>query len=175
MVGDNYKLITVLGEEYTVLEEIHIGRSRDCQIFLQDAEVSRHHATVWVSGEALYVKDENSSNGTFVNKELIEGDVILKDGDEIKIGNMIIKVHAPFTEAKTQLQAEPVKEVVSEPVPKPAPVPEPEPVPVFPPEEEQPGKKPDWLPLGLGIGGCLIILCVAILFVALGYYFIFGS
>jgi pSer/pThr/pTyr-binding forkhead associated (FHA) protein len=173
MVEDHYKLTTVLGEEYSVLEEIRIGRSRECQIFLQDAEVSRHHATVWVEGEALYIKDENSSNGTFVNKEQIEGDVILKDGDEIKIGNMVIKVHAPFTEAKTILQAEPLEKVVFESVSEPAPAPEP--IPVTPPEGEKPEKKPNWLPLGLGIGGCLIILCLVILVIALGLYSILNA
>ncbi len=173
MVEENYKLITILGEEYAVTEELQIGRSRSCHIFLQDPEVSRHHATVWVEGEALYIKDENSSNGTFVNKKQIEGDVILKDGDEIKIGNMIIKAHAPFTEAKTRLQAEPVKEVVFDLASKPAPVPEPEPIQESP-EEGIPKKRPSWLPLGLGIGGCLIILCVVVVFVSLGYFIISG-
>lgn len=175
MVEENYKLVTILGEEFAVTEELHIGRSRSCHIFLQDPEVSRHHATVWVEGEILYIKDENSSNGTFVNKEQIEGDIILKDGDEIKIGNMIIKVHAPFTEAKTRLQAEPVKEIVFESVSKPVPALEPEPIQEVSLEEETPENQTSWLPLGLGIGGCVVILCVSLLCILLGYFIFFSN
>lgn len=110
-----------------------------------------------------------------MNKKRIEGEIILKDGDVIRIGNMVIKVHAPFTEAKTQLRAEPVNQIDLEPIPQPAPASEPEPIPIIPPEEEKPEKKSDWLPLALGIGSCLLILCIVILCIALGLYFILNT
>jgi cell division septation protein DedD len=171
MSEDVYKLVTVLGEEYEVTEEIKIGRSKSCRISLQDAQVSRHHATVWVESGKLYIMDENSSNGTFVNDVRIGGAVELKDGDKIKTGNMVIIVHAPYTEAKTKMAPEP--QVKAEPAP--APKPKPGATPEKPPEEKGLEKKSSLLPLGLGVGGCLVILCVGVLCIALGYYLFFSN
>ena len=173
MSEDVYKLVTVLGESYIVTGEITIGRSKSCKILIQDSQVSRHHATVWEEDEKLFVRDEDSSNGTFVNDERIETEVELKDGDKIKIGNMIITVHAPYTEAKTQMAPEP--QIAAEPKPAPKSKAKAEPTPEKPPEEKEGEKKSSLLPLGLGLGGCLVLLCIGLICITAGYFLFFSD
>jgi pSer/pThr/pTyr-binding forkhead associated (FHA) protein len=62
-----------------------IGRSPDCDIFLDDVTVSRRHAVLERSEHGFTIEDQGSLNGTFVNRRRIER-VELADGDELQIG-----------------------------------------------------------------------------------------
>ncbi len=64
-----------------------IGRSLSNEVVVQDAEVSRHHATVEVRGNEYILSDAGSRNGTCLNGVRISGPVRLKHGDRIEIGN----------------------------------------------------------------------------------------
>jgi FHA domain/zinc-ribbon domain len=66
-------------------ERTTIGRSPDCDIFLDDVTVSRHHAILRRTDDRFTIEDEGSLNGTFVNRRRIET-VDLADGDELQIG-----------------------------------------------------------------------------------------
>jgi ribosomal protein L40E len=66
-------------------ERITVGRSPDCEIFLDDVTVSRKHAVLQKRGESFAIADEGSLNGTFVNKKRVES-AELEDGDELQIG-----------------------------------------------------------------------------------------
>ena len=66
-------------------ERTSVGRSPDCEIFLDDVTVSRRHAVIARSGDAFRIEDEGSLNGTFVNKKRVES-AELEDGDELQIG-----------------------------------------------------------------------------------------
>jgi hypothetical protein len=66
-------------------ERTVVGRSPDCEIFLDDVTVSRRHATVVRQGERVSIEDLGSLNGTFVNRRRVES-AQLEDGDEIQIG-----------------------------------------------------------------------------------------
>jgi hypothetical protein len=63
-----------------------IGRSRDCDIVLQDPNVSRHHATVKPRGGSWIVEDMGSTNGVAVNGRRIDHPRVLSAGDEIELG-----------------------------------------------------------------------------------------
>ena len=66
-------------------ERTRIGRSPDCDIFLDDVTVSRDHA-VLVEHEGTYtVEDQGSLNGTFVNRRRIDS-ARLENGDEVQVG-----------------------------------------------------------------------------------------
>ncbi len=68
-------------------EKTLIGRSPDCDVFLDDVTVSRTHAELTRDGERYRIHDLGSLNGTFVNKQRIEGDSVeLQDDDEVQIG-----------------------------------------------------------------------------------------
>ncbi len=63
-----------------------LGRSRDSDVVLEDANVSRRHAEVRPSGGSWIVRDLGSTNGVKVNGRLIEGAQSLKAGDQIELG-----------------------------------------------------------------------------------------
>jgi hypothetical protein len=62
-----------------------IGRSPDCDIFLDDVTVSRNHAVLVERDGAYAVEDQGSLNGTFVNRRRIDN-APLGNGDELQIG-----------------------------------------------------------------------------------------
>jgi ribosomal protein L40E len=66
-------------------ERITIGRSPDCEIFLDDVTVSRKHAVIARKDDDFRIEDEGSLNGTFVNKKRVEA-ADLENGDELQIG-----------------------------------------------------------------------------------------
>jgi pSer/pThr/pTyr-binding forkhead associated (FHA) protein len=62
------------------------GRHPDSDIFLDDVTVSRRHAEVVKTGDGWIVRDVGSLNGTYLNRERIERDVPLSNGDEVQVG-----------------------------------------------------------------------------------------
>ena len=64
---------------------VNAGRHPDSEIFLDDVTVSRRHAEFHRTGDSFTVSDVGSLNGTYVNRDRIDG-VQLKDGDEVQIG-----------------------------------------------------------------------------------------
>jgi pSer/pThr/pTyr-binding forkhead associated (FHA) protein len=67
-------------------EQTTIGRSPECDIFLDDVTVSRRHAVATQKGDHLEIEDLGSLNGTFLNRRRIESSARLDDGDELQIG-----------------------------------------------------------------------------------------
>ena len=64
-----------------------IGRSRECDIFLEDLSVSRHHATINELAQGKYeLVDNRSASGTFINGQRV-AHASLNEGDVIQIGN----------------------------------------------------------------------------------------
>ncbi len=66
-------------------ERTRIGRSPDCEIFLDDVTVSRNHAVLVRADGKFTVEDQGSLNGTFVNRKRIDS-AELEEGDEVQIG-----------------------------------------------------------------------------------------
>ena len=67
-----------------------IGRSKECQILIDDISVSRRHATLIISEGTYQIIDNNSTNGTYVNGSKIHGSRSLQHNDILKVGNVII-------------------------------------------------------------------------------------
>jgi hypothetical protein len=67
-------------------QKIVIGRSRDCDIQLADANVSRRHAELRQEGASYWIVDLGSTNGTEVNGKRIKR-AELRDGDKIMLGS----------------------------------------------------------------------------------------
>jgi FHA domain/zinc-ribbon domain len=66
-------------------DRTRIGRSPECEIFLDDVTVSRNHAVLIKRDDGYVVEDQGSLNGTFVNRRRIDT-AVLKSGDELQIG-----------------------------------------------------------------------------------------
>jgi hypothetical protein len=63
-----------------------IGRSTDCWLSVDDPQVSRRHARLLVTDEALYVEDLGSRNGVLVDGVRIDGRYRLRDGSRVTVG-----------------------------------------------------------------------------------------
>jgi pSer/pThr/pTyr-binding forkhead associated (FHA) protein len=75
------------GSRFLLDQEITTaGRHPDSAIFLDDITVSRRHAEVRRRGETYLAVDAGSLNGTYVNRERIDGERPLENGDELQIG-----------------------------------------------------------------------------------------
>jgi pSer/pThr/pTyr-binding forkhead associated (FHA) protein len=71
-----------------VLEDMVVsaGRHPESDIFLDDVTVSRRHAEIVRIGDGYVVRDVGSLNGTYLNRERIEDQAPLSNGDELQIG-----------------------------------------------------------------------------------------
>jgi pSer/pThr/pTyr-binding forkhead associated (FHA) protein len=54
------------GEEFALAGQMFIGRDEDCEISLEDPEVSRRHAVISVTEEGVVIADNGSTNGLMV-------------------------------------------------------------------------------------------------------------
>jgi hypothetical protein len=68
-----------------------LGRSRQCDIVLHDANVSRQHAEIRPRGGSWVVTDLGSTNGSTLNGRSMAGPEVLKPGDEIGLGGFPIE------------------------------------------------------------------------------------
>jgi len=67
--------------------EITIGRVRTCDLVTTNITVSRRHASVTFQDGKFILRDLNSANGVFYNKQRV-GELVLKDGDSMLVGSM---------------------------------------------------------------------------------------
>jgi Protein of unknown function (DUF3662)/Inner membrane component of T3SS, cytoplasmic domain len=64
-----------------------IGRSRDCDIVLEDAGISRRHAEIRPGAEGWTVADLGSTNGVRLNGRALRGVELLQPGDRVELGS----------------------------------------------------------------------------------------
>jgi DNA-binding winged helix-turn-helix (wHTH) protein len=90
------RLIAVVGSREIPLAEGEnlIGRDPDCRIVINSPDVSRHHARIIVTGNAVAVEDLCSKNGTFVGTTRAAGLTTIAEGDDLVIGRTRLLVRA---------------------------------------------------------------------------------
>ncbi|MGZ3628833.1 MAG: protein kinase domain-containing protein [Ktedonobacteraceae bacterium] len=69
------------------IERVTIGRAQDNQLVLNDLAVSSHHAEILLKEQGYWITDMGSTNGTFVNQQMLESHVpfLLHPQDVIRI------------------------------------------------------------------------------------------
>jgi hypothetical protein len=72
-----------------------IGRSRGCDIVVEDPGVSRRHAEIRPAQEGWMIRDLGSTNGVLLNRSPIDGPTELRSGDHIELGETEIVFEAP--------------------------------------------------------------------------------
>jgi pSer/pThr/pTyr-binding forkhead associated (FHA) protein len=69
-----------------------IGRDPTCDLHLDNRALSRRHAQIEKRGAAIWVRDLESQNGTFVNGERIGEPQALNGGDRIAVGRYEVRI-----------------------------------------------------------------------------------
>jgi pSer/pThr/pTyr-binding forkhead associated (FHA) protein len=77
----------VPGMEYEVGEGAVMGRGDQAEIRLEDPFASSRHARLVRQGAAVVLEDLGSTNGTYLNEELLSGPQPLHPGDRVRIGD----------------------------------------------------------------------------------------
>lgn len=72
-----------------------LGRAPDAEIWVDVAGVSRRHACIRVDGPQASVEDLGSKNGTFLNGQPVREPLPLVDGDQIRLGTVVITFRIP--------------------------------------------------------------------------------
>jgi Protein of unknown function (DUF3662)/FHA domain len=81
-------LLLVGGRRLVVAPEgAVIGRSRDCDVVLDDAGISRRHAHIRPTAQGWTIEDLRSTNGVLLNGERLRGSRPLRIGDRIELGS----------------------------------------------------------------------------------------
>lgn len=89
-------LIDPTGHEHPLTgDRITIGRAVQNDIVVTSKRVSREHARVRRDGWRVMLEDLGSTNGTFLNDERVHSPIELRDGDQIKVGDVVLKFHDP--------------------------------------------------------------------------------
>lgn len=72
-------------------EPVLVGRDASCSLPLHDDSVSRRHALIEPHGVSHLISDLGSTNGTYVNEQIVQSACPLAAGDRIRFGNQIFK------------------------------------------------------------------------------------
>jgi predicted component of type VI protein secretion system len=94
------------------LSQFVVGRDPQCHLRPASPMISKRHCAVIQREGKAFVRDFDSTNGTFVNNEQIKGEIELHNGDQLKIGPLVFTV---LVEAST-----PVNRPTPPPPTKPA-------------------------------------------------------
>ena len=82
LIAQNGKLNSM---QWLIEDEMIIGRENDCDLVIDDRQVSRRHAKIFQTSEGVFFEDLNSKNGSYINHKKIEGKVPINEGDVIQI------------------------------------------------------------------------------------------
>jgi hypothetical protein len=82
----------IRGLHVDVLGPVVVGRSPSSDIVIDEPYVSATHARFTIQGPALVLEDLGSTNGTMVNGHVIDQPVTLRDGDEVQVGDTVMRV-----------------------------------------------------------------------------------
>lgn len=89
------------------LPQFVIGRDPQCHLRPASALISKRHCAILVRGEKAFVRDFESTNGTFLNDEPVQGERELHDQDELKVGPLAFRVSLQAAAAPAKPKAKP--------------------------------------------------------------------
>lgn len=70
---------------------VSIGRSRQCDVVIEDPNMSRQHAEIRPRGGSWVLTDLGSTNGSSINGRRIDHPEVIKPGDEIEVGTSLLR------------------------------------------------------------------------------------
>jgi pSer/pThr/pTyr-binding forkhead associated (FHA) protein len=91
-INNMLRLIPVDDEQFDTIEikqaEVIVGRDPNNKIYISDETVSAQHCRIYISDQQWWINDLNSTNGTYLNDEIIDRPCVLTDGDMIMFGQV---------------------------------------------------------------------------------------
>jgi pSer/pThr/pTyr-binding forkhead associated (FHA) protein len=106
------------GQEHPLGNPVtRMGRAVENEIVILDKRSSREHAVIRREGRKVILEDQGSTNGTYLNGERLQQAVQLRDGDQIRVGDVafifhdpeMTSVETPFPELEVNLEAAEVR------------------------------------------------------------------
>ena len=83
-----------------------LGRTDDGVVWLESPTVSRRHARILVTGGQAILEDLGSKNGTFVRGRRITAPTVLADGDDFRVGRVLLTLRAVQPDQATETDDE---------------------------------------------------------------------
>jgi DNA-binding winged helix-turn-helix (wHTH) protein len=81
-----------------------VGRAADAGVWIDARGVSRHHARIVVARGAATVEDLGSKNGTYVGAQRVTTPRALADGEQIRLGSVVVTFRIPQPPGATETQ-----------------------------------------------------------------------
>ena len=78
-----------------------IGREPEAAVWLDSSTISRRHARIAIAGDRATLEDLGSKNGTELRGERLIRSMDLADGDEIRIGSVVVTFRMPLRPGST--------------------------------------------------------------------------
>ena len=77
---------------FNLKEPLQIGRAEACHIRLDDRYSSQFHARLYPKDGVWFLEDLGSTNGTYLNRQRVQGTHELHSGDQIRIGRTTLEL-----------------------------------------------------------------------------------
>jgi pSer/pThr/pTyr-binding forkhead associated (FHA) protein len=77
---------------FNLKEPLQIGRAEACHVRLDDRYSSQFHARLYPKDGVWFLEDLGSTNGTYLNRQRVQGTHELHTGDQIRIGRTTLEL-----------------------------------------------------------------------------------
>lgn len=94
-------------------DAVTIGRVQGNDLMLPKGNVSKRHCRIERQGGRFVVRDQESTNGTYVNRRRITSATVVREGDRIYVGDFILRIEPG--DGEVTLDPEPISEAMLEP------------------------------------------------------------
>jgi pSer/pThr/pTyr-binding forkhead associated (FHA) protein len=103
------------------LAQFTIGRDPQCNLRPASALISKRHCAILVRNGEVFLRDFDSTNGTFLNDEPVKGEVPLKNQDQLRVGPLQFRVAIESTKVAQAKPTQPAKQASAALTPTKAP------------------------------------------------------
>ena len=79
-----------------------LGRAPDAEVWIDASGVSRQHARIRVDGSEAKLEDLGSKNGTYLRGKAVTAPEVLRDGDQIRLGSVVVTFRIPPAAGSTE-------------------------------------------------------------------------
>jgi hypothetical protein len=93
------KVLPIAGPQFV------IGRHKECQLRASGSTISQHHCALLICGGQVFVRDFDSTNGTFVNQQRVQGERELVPNDLLQLGQLAFHIRIEYDGEESSLPA----------------------------------------------------------------------